>query len=301
MVEEGGKSMLHHHNHRHQSSGAVLIAFLANLGFAILELIFGILFNSSAILADSLHDTGDALAIGLAYYFERYSKKDQDRDYTLGYLRFSLLGAVLTASILIGGSLLIIWQNVPKIFAPEEVNHEGMLVLGVIAILVNLLASRVLHGERSEQEAILSLHFLEDTLGWLAVILVAVILRFRDWYFLDPLLSVLIALFILWSALPKFVKNLQVFLEKRPASLDPVQLEAQLLEIEGLKAIYQFNVWSLDGHNHLAMMHIQVADGADAAAIKAQIHTALRAKSVIQSAIELDASGVAHDQDCQGN
>ena len=134
------------------SSRPIFIAFISNLGFAIVELLFGTLFNSSAIVADSVHDLGDALAIGLSYYFERFSRRESDGNYTLGYLRFSLLGAMLTSVILIVGSLFVLIENVGKLFNPQPVNYDGMLVLGILAVIVNVLASRVLDGEHSEQE-----------------------------------------------------------------------------------------------------------------------------------------------------
>lgn len=286
------------HIHTPSSSRPIFISFIANLGFSIVEFIGGLLFHSSAILADAVHDLGDALAIGLSYYFEKLSGRDKDSQYTLGYLRFSLLGAMLTSVILIMGSVLILFENIPKIFQPEPVNHQGMFILGIVAILVNLLASRVLHGEHSEQESILSLHFLEDTLGWVAVLVVSVILQFRDWYFLDPLLSVVIAIFILSKALPKFVRNLTVFLEKRPASLNLMDLEAQLLTIDGLEKINQLNVWSIDGHHHIAMLHVKVSEGYSTDLVRDQVHHLLKEHDVIESAVECDRSDFEHQHHC---
>ena len=156
-----------------KSSKNMTIAFLLNFSFAIIEFIFGLLFNSSAVLADAVHDTGDALAIGLSTLFEKISTKKEDREYTLGYKRYSLLGALLTSVILLVGSTLVIVENVPKLFAPEKVNYDGMLVLGIVALVVNTAASRVVSHGHSHNESILSLHFLEDILGWIAVIVVS--------------------------------------------------------------------------------------------------------------------------------
>ena len=280
------------------SSRPIFIAFISNLGFAIVELLFGTLFNSSAIVADSVHDLGDALAIGLSYYFERFSRRESDGNYTLGYLRFSLLGAMLTSVILIVGSLFVLIENVGKLFNPQPVNYDGMLVLGILAVIVNVLASRVLDGEHSEQESILSLHFLEDTLGWLAVIVVYIILRFTDLYFLDPLLSLVIAVFILYKALPKFISNLQIFLEKRPASLAIEPLKREMMTIDGLKAINQLNVWSIDGRHHIAMVHIECQKGTDMDLVRDQIHHIFQAHNIIESALECDRSSFEHHHHC---
>ena len=147
-----------------KSSRNMTIAFLLNFSFAIIEFIFGLLFHSSAVLADAIHDTGDALAIGLSTLFEKISNRKEDPNYTLGYKRYSLLGALLTSVILLIGSTLVIVENVPKLFAPEKVNYDGMLVLGIVAIAVNTAASRVVSHGHSHNESILSLHFLEDIL-----------------------------------------------------------------------------------------------------------------------------------------
>ncbi|MCS4488638.1 cation diffusion facilitator family transporter [Streptococcus sciuri] len=280
------------------SSRSIFVAFIANLGFAVVELLFGTLFNSSAIVADSVHDLGDALAIGLSYYFERFSKRESDGNYTLGYLRFSLLGAMLTSVILIVGSLFVLIENVSKLLDPQPINYNGMFFLGIVAVVVNVLASRVLDGTHSEQESILSLHFLEDTLGWLAIIGVSVILRFTDWYFLDPLLSLIIAVFILYKALPKFISNLQIFLEKRPASLAIEPLKREMLTIDGLKSINQLNVWSIDGRRHIAMVHIECEKSADRDLVRDQIHHIFQAHNIIESAIECDRSSFEHHHHC---
>ena len=176
---------------------AVWLAFFLNLSFAIVEFIAGGIFGSSAVLADSVHDLGDALAIGLSAFLETISNRQEDSHYTLGYKRFSLLGAMVTAVILMTGSGMVLLENLTKLFHPQPVNEEGLLWLGFIAISVNVLASLVIRKGETKNESILSLHFLEDTLGWVAVILMAIVLRFTDWYILDPLLSLAISIFIL--------------------------------------------------------------------------------------------------------
>lgn len=288
----------HHHDHHHdvsnQSTTRIFIAFMSNFVFAIIEMIFGGIFNSSAILADSVHDFGDALAIGLSYYFERLSKRRSDYQYTLGYWRFSLLGALMTAVILIIGSALVLFENVQKIMHPEPVNYDGMLVLGLIAIAVNIVASRVLNGDESEHESILSLHFLEDILGWVAVIIVSLVLRVTDWYILDPLLSVAIALFILSQALPKFIRNLSVFLERAPGNCDIQQLEREILALEWVQAINQFNLWSLDGRKNIAMIHLLVSPDCNEQLLKDRVHHLFQTHHIVESAVECDHSTFQH-------
>ncbi|RSI44195.1 Cadmium, cobalt and zinc/H(+)-K(+) antiporter [Streptococcus sanguinis] len=285
-----------------KSSKNMTIAFLLNFSFAILEFIFGFMFNSSAVLADAVHDTGDAMAIGLSTLFEKISNKKEDKKYTLGYKRYSLLGALLTSVILLVGSTLVIIENVPKVFEPEKVNYDGMLVLGIFAIIVNLAASKVVgHGHgHSHNESILSLHFLEDILGWVAVILVSIVLRFTDWYFLDPLLSLLIAGFILSKALPKFWENIKIFLDHIPSDIDLSQLYQEILAVENVQAITQLNVWTTDGLEKFAMIHICLENPDLLAETQTTLRQELQAYGITKITIQTDSSLEEHEEWCIG-
>ena len=286
-----------------KSSKNMTIAFLLNFSFAILEFIFGFMFNSSAVLADAVHDTGDAMAIGLSTLFEKISNKKEDKKYTLGYKRYSLLGALLTSVILLVGSTLVIIENVPKVFEPEKVNYDGMLVLGIFAIIVNLAASKVVgHGHgHSHNESILSLHFLEDILGWVAVILVSIVLRFTDWYFLDPLLSLLIAGFILSKALPKFWENIKIFLDHIPSDIDLSQLYQEILAVENVQTITQLNVWTTDGLEKFAMIHICLENPDLLAETQATLRQELQVYGITKITIQTDSSLEEHDKHCVSN
>lgn len=283
-----------------KSSKNMTIAFLLNFSFAIIEFIFDLLFHSSAVLADAIHDTGDALAIGLSTFFEKISTRKEDRNYTLGYKRYSLLGALLTSVILLVGSTLVIVENIPKLFAPERVNYDGMLILGIVAIVVNTAASRVVSHGHSHNESILSLHFLEDILGWVAVVVVSLILRFTDWYFLDPLLSLVIAGFILSQALPKFWENIQIFLDHVPSDVDLSQLYQEIAALENVRAITQLNVWTTDGLEKFAMLHICLENPNLLAETQASLRQKLLAYGIAKVTIQTDESLQEHQEYCIG-
>ncbi len=278
----------------HKHSKTTFMAFVLNLSFAILEAIFGALFQSSAVLADAVHDFGDAMAIGLSAYLEKVSTKQTDLRYTLGYQRFTILAALVTASILITGSTFLIIENTPKIFNPPVVNHQGTFVLALLAIAINGFAAHLVHKGHSANQQILTLHFLEDILGWVAVLLVSILLQFTDWYFLDPLLSVAISLFILSQSLPKFLNNLQIFLEKAPEDLNLEALRRQIETMDGVHQVTQFNAWTMDGQRHIAMLHLHIETGTDERLLKDQIHHLLEAHKIAESAIELDYSSLEH-------
>ena len=272
----------------------VWIAFFLNLSYAIVEFIAGGIFGSSAVLADSVHDLGDAIAIGISALLETISNREEDRHYTLGYKRFSLLGALVTAVILITGSILVILENITKLFNPQPVNDEGILWLGIIAVSINLLASLVVRKGKTKNESILSLHFLEDTLGWLAVILMAIILRFTDWYILDPLLSLVISIFILTKAIPRFWSALKIFLDAVPEGVDIQKIKTDLAELDHVASINQLNLWTMDGLEKNAIVHVCLKEMEHMETCKESIRIFLKDCGFQNITIEVDVDLESH-------
>ena len=272
----------------------VWLAFFLNLTYAIVEFIAGGVFGSSAVLADSVHDLGDAIAIGISAFLESISNREEDSHYTLGYKRFSLLGAMITAVILMTGSVLVILENIAKIFHPQPVNDEGILWLGIIAVSINVLASLVVRKGKTKNESILSLHFLEDTLGWLAVILMAIILRFTDWYILDPLLSLAISFFILSKALPRFWSTLKIFLDAVPEGVDIQKIKTDLAELDHVASINQLNLWTMDGLEKNAIVHVCLKEMEHMETCKESIRIFLKDCGFQNITIEVDADLESH-------
>ena len=273
---------------------AVWLAFFLNLSYAIVEFIAGGLFGSSAVLADSVHDMGDAIAIGVSPFLETISNREEDSHYTLGYKRFSLLGAMVTAVILMTGSVLVILGNITKLFHPQAVNDEGILWLGIIAISVNVIASLVVRKGKTKNESILSLHFLEDTLGWVAVILMAIVLRFTDWYILDPLLSLVISIFILSKAIPRFWSTLKIFLDAVPEGVDIKQVKSDLEQLDHVASLNQLNLWTMDGLEKNAIVHVCLKEIEQMELCKESIRSKLKDCGFQNITIEIDADLASH-------
>ena len=273
---------------------AVWLAFFLNLSYAIVEFIAGGLFGSSAVLADSVHDMGDAIEIGVSAFLETISNREEDSHYTLGYKRFSLLGAMVTAVILMTGSVLVILGNITKLFHPQAVNDEGILWLGIIAVSINVLASLVVRKRKTKNESILSLHFLEDTLGWVAVILMAIVLRFSDWYILDPLLSLVISIFILSKAIPRFWSTLKIFLDAVPEGVDIQQVKSDLEQLDHVASINQLNLWTMDGLEKNAIVHVCLKKVEHMEVCKEAIRAMLKDYGFQNITIEVDADLATH-------
>ena len=276
------------------SKRAVWLSFFLNLTYAIVEFIAGGVFGSSAVLADSVHDLGDAVAIGVSAVLETISNREEDSQYTLGYKRFSLLGALITAVILMTGSVFVILENTTKLFNPQPVNDEGILWLGIIAVTINVLASLVVRKGKTKNESILSLHFLEDTLGWVAVILMAIILRFTDWYILDPLLSLVISFFILSKAIPRFWSTLKIFLDAVPEGVDIEQVRSDLEQLEYVASVNQLNLWTMDGLEKNAIVHVCLEHVKHMEVCKESIRTLLKERGFQNVTIEVDEDLATH-------
>lgn len=234
----------------------ILIAFILNISFAIFELIGGLLTNSIAIISDSIHDAGDSLSIGLAFIFEKISKKEPNHTYTFGYARYSIIGSVMTNAILIVGSILIIISAIPRIINPEFVDYDGVIFLAIIGVVVNTIATYVTHGGHSLNQKSINLHMLEDVLGWLVVLIGAVVMHFTDFFIIDPILSIAVAGFILYCAIKNLISATNIFLEKTPKNISIDKVKKQIMKIEEVCDVHHVHIWNIDEENTYATLHV---------------------------------------------
>ncbi len=278
----------------------ILIAFILNLSFAIFEFFGGILTGSVAIISDAVHDLGDAASIGVSYFLEKKSKRGADSRYTYGYARYSALGGVFTTLVLAVGSVLVIANAIRRLIVPTEINYGGMIVFAVVGVVVNILAARFTHGGDSLGQRAVNLHMIEDALGWVVVLIGAVVMRFTDLAIIDPLMSIALALFILIQALRTLWEALWLFLEKAPRGMDVHEIAHHIGEIEGVLGVHHIHVWSMDGTNAYATMHI-VTD-ADHAEVKRSVREELAQHGIIHATLELEsAMEVCDSEACSVN
>ncbi len=247
-----------HHGHSHGSSAGkrIGVAFFLNLAFAILEIVGGIWTNSMAVLADALHDLGDSLALALTWRFAKVSEKKGDADYTFGYRRFSLLGALVMAIALFAGGLVVLFQAIPRIVNPEPSNAQGMIALAIGGILVNGIAALRMHGGRSLSERVVTWHFVEDVLGWIAVLIAAIVMRVSNIHIIDPVLSILITLYVLWNIGKRLKETLVILLQRVPKGLTVEKVESEISKVPGVMGVHHTHVWTQDGEHHVLSTHV---------------------------------------------
>ncbi len=290
---------MHVHNHSHGNNDVknIRAAFFLNLFFTIIEFIGGILTNSMAILSDAVHDLGDCITLGLSWYFQKVSKKPRNQDYTYGYKRFSLLGAVINSVVLLVGSVVILIHAFPRLFNPQQPNVEGMLLLAVLGVIINGIALFRLRKGSSINEKVVSLHMLEDVLGWVAVLIGAGVMYFFDAPIIDTILSIAIALFILVNVFRNMRISLRIILQGSPTRLDLDEVKNVLLNIDEVNSVHDLHAWSVDGEYNVLTIHVVLKNELsmeDQQLLKTRIRESLDNLGAHHSTIEFELE----DEDC---
>ena len=281
-----------HNNSHHHGSKNILVAFFLNAGFAVIELIGGYLTNSVAIYSDALHDFGDSLALLFSYFAEKLSHKDADKKFTFGYRRFSILSALINGMILLLGSIFVIYEASQRIMSPEKVSPEGMLGLAILGIAVNSFAAFRLSKDDGMNTKMVMFHLLEDLLGWVAVLIVSVILLFKPWYILDSILSILISLVILRGVYKNLIKVGLIFLQKFPDELEFEQLKKEIMDLDLVYDIHAVKGWSIDDSTYYLRFHVLVPEDTKIGTVdslKIKVKEILKTYNVTYSTIEFEA------------
>lgn len=285
------------HNHDHSNTRNIKIAFFLNFSFALLEIVGGYWTNSLAIISDAIHDLGDSLSLALAWYLENYSKKERDYKFSYGYKRFSLLGALINILILIVGAVFVLNTAIPRLFHPESTKTEGMIVFAIIGITINSIAVIRLRQSKNMNSRIVALHLFEDVLGWLAILIVSIIITYTELYVLDPILSIIITIYILYNVFRNLKKTIELFLQAVPDNIDLKTIENDLNLINHVISTHHTHVWSLDGEHHVISTHIVIDEQIskeDLMCVREEIKQKLRQLNFSHSTVEFEFG----DKDC---
>lgn len=289
-----GHDHAHHaHGPAQRSTAALRTAFLINAAFTVVEAAGGWWTHSIAVLTDALHDLGDCLVLGLAWYLQRLAARGRDGAYTYGYGRYAMLGGWASAWVLIAGSLVVTAGALPRLFAPTLPHADGMALIAVFGLVMNGLAAWQLHGHGSLNERGAYLHLLEDVLGWAAVLVGALVIRFTGWAIIDPLLSIGIAALILVNAFRMLRQGTAILMQRGPDRIDATAVRAALLALPGVHDVHDQHAWSLDGNYTVLTVHL-VVDAGDlhaAQRVKAAARHALHHLDVQHATIEIELPG----------
>ena len=265
----------------------IFIAFILNLGFSIFEFIGGLFTGSIAIISDAVHDIGDAASIGISYFLEKKSKKGPDETYTYGYTRYSVVGSVITTLILLFGSIMVVYNAIGRIISPTAINYNGMILFAVVGVFVNLAAAIVTSSGDSLNQKAVNLHMLEDILGWIVVLIGAVVMRLTDFTLIDPIMSIGVAAFIFWSAFQNLKEVLDLFLGKTPQGICVNEIREHIMHIDGVIDAHHIHIWSIDGRTNCATMHI--VTNTDPHTIKTAVREELAEHGIHHATLELES------------
>ena len=281
-----------------KSDRKILVAFLLNLSFSIFEFIGGAITGSVAILSDAVHDVGDATSIGISYFLERKSQNKPDGVYTYGYGRYSVLGSMITLLILLFGSVVVTYNAILRLIHPVTINYNGMILMAIFGVVVNFAAAWFTRDGDSLNQKAVNLHMLEDVLGWAVVLIGAVIMRFNNIRWLDPVMSIGVAVYIFYNAMGGLKDALDVILEKAPQDVDIAQLKADILQVDGVLDAHHIHVWTIDGQHHYATAHIVSDD--EPSIVKSAIRKKLARYGIGHITLELEEPGErCNEKNCQ--
>ena len=288
--------MSHNHNHGHNHDHSkdvknIKVAFFLNFSFTLVEIAGGILTNSIAILSDAVHDLGDSLSLGLAWYFQKLAKKGRTKSFSYGYKRFSLLGAIINSIVLIAGSVFILSEAIPRIFSPQETHAAGMFWLAVFGLIVNGVAVLRLRKGSSINEKVVSLHLLEDVLGWAAVLLGSVIMYFFDLPVIDPILSIGIACFVLFNVFRNMRQAFRIVLQGIPDDIDTEHIVEHIEELNNVENVHDLHIWSMDGEYNVLTAHVALKEAwpmEKLAELKNEIRSLLDEEHIEHATIEFE-------------
>ena len=275
----------------------ILIAFILNLAFSVFEFVGGIITGSVAIVSDAVHDLGDAASIGISFFLEKKSRRRPDDKYTYGYMRYSVIGGFITTLILLLGSAFVICNSVVRIIHPAQINYNGMIVFAIVGVCVNFFAAMFTREGGSLNQKAVNLHMLEDVLGWVVVLIGAVVMKFTDFALIDPIMSIGVSVFIFINAAVNLKEILDLFLEKTPHDIYPEEIKEHLTGIDGVLDVHHLHLWSLDGQNNYATMHI-VTD-IEPHKIKEKIRAELREHGIAHVTLEIETPNEhCHEKEC---
>ena len=253
---------MHSHTHRHASGRILAWSLAATSAFVVIELVAGIRAQSLALISDAGHNATDALALLLAWFAVFLQNKPADESRTFGYHRAGVLAAFVNAIALMGLSAWVLYESAMRLMNPSPVNEDVMLAVAAGGILLN---GGIMLGLRWSGDTDINirgafLHMMGDLLGVIAIMAGALVIRQTGWTRIDPALSILISLLIVWTAWDITRESLNILLEGLPKGLELKQVVCAIQAIEGVLDVHDLHIWSLGSNSHALSCHVLIAD-----------------------------------------
>jgi cobalt-zinc-cadmium efflux system protein len=241
-----------------ESRGKLKLAIVLTSTIIIAEVIGSIISNSLALLTDAAHVFMDALALGLSFSAITIACRPLDEKATFGYHRAEIFAALINALLLVIVVIFILQEAVSRIFSPPEIKTMEMLGIASIGLAVNLFVTYTLRGHHDLNIRGAYLHVLGDTLSSFAVIIGGIVIMITGNHIVDPILSIIIAIIIVYSSLRLLKESVDILMERTPKHIDIEKLKKDILEVEGIHGIHDLHVWSICSNVHALNAHLLV-------------------------------------------
>lgn len=253
----------HHHHHGANISGTRLLwVCIVNFFFTLVEFVGGFLSNSLSLISDAAHNLADAGALLIAYVANRISRQRPNASHTFGYKRFEIIAALFNAVVLVAICLFLLVEAYKRFLHPDTVHGQLMLVVAVIGLLANLVSVFLLapaKGNNLNAKAAY-LHLLGDTLSSVAVILGGLGMVFWGWYWLDPLITALVSLYIIWHTWGVLRESVEILMQRAPANIALDDVRAEILKTAGVANVHHIHLWRLADENIHFEAHVCMRD-----------------------------------------
>lgn len=237
-----------HHHHEHISGSKLLLSVLLNLIITLAQFIGGILSGSLALLSDALHNLSDVMSLIISYYAHRLSHRPQSIRQTFGFKRAEILAALFNASVLIAVSVYLMVESVDRFINPRDIESEWVMVLASLGIIVNGLSAWLLHRDAGHNINIRSayLHLLGDLLTSFAVLFGGIMMYYQGWYWIDPILSFLISLYLIRTSFSIVRESTAMLMQFAPAKVSVDQIVEIIKQFEEIESIHHVHLWQLN-------------------------------------------------------
>lgn len=287
--------MEHHHDHGtdNVSDGVLLWSIIINMGLSVFEFIAGAVSGSVALMADALHNTNDAAALLIAFIARKISRKGADEAYTFGYRRAELIGAMIQLTALIVVGLYLLYEAVRRIFQPEPIEGGWIMGAAAVALLVDAVTAALLwsmsKGSMNVKAAFL--HNLTDAGASLAVLVGGAAIFWLDWTWVDPVLTMVIAGYILYMSFGMLRKTSRILMEGTPPDLSLDKVAHAIRSTDGIQDVHHLHVWQLDEHHQALEAHVVLSKSdTDSSTYRRQIKHMLSDQfNISHSTLELES------------
>jgi cobalt-zinc-cadmium efflux system protein len=292
-----------HHHHTPRTRTVLLVSLVVTLLFVALEAMAGWWSGSLALLSDAGHNFTDAFGLGLATVAITLETKPGDHIRTFGYQRTEVLAAFLNALMLVALSVFLIWEGVERMRSPEPVADQVMWIVAAVGLVVNSVIAFGLGGHRDLNMQAAFLHQLGDAVSCLAIIIGAVVIHYTGWVMVDPVLSILMSLVIIWTAWDIFRDSLNILLEGLPKGLILADVLGAIRAVPHVCEVHDLHIWNLGSDARALSCHVVIEDMStlESEAVLAGMNRVLADRFEIHhTTIQFEHTRCAVADSCQG-